>query len=240
MAHDDNDPIAQAGVALGRAAADTLDALIVAAVAPTFYDDLPWHTALKGCTACDCRAEAKQVVPGAGALDSEIMILGLVPGKDDDKAGYPIMGKGGEELDLWFEKLGLDRGKLLITYLVKCHTLKDRPPKTAEVTTCAGLWFRRELEDLPKLKVIIPLGVEPTKFLLGDHGASPGKLQAYAEKIEVNGRQFTVLPLAHPAYFTRSTSKKHQLYNSVLPMLRGYLRRELPETYERSAKTKSA
>lgn len=233
----DDENISAIMASLGETASSVIDAHVHAAVmGPMFYDDLPWYRDLKACTACACRTEAKQVVSGAGALSAEIMVLGRNPGKDEDKNGFPFMGKGGQELDIWFDKLGLDRGKLLVTNLVKCHTTKDRAPKPPEIQTCAGLWLRRELQDLPNLKAIIPLGAESTKFLLGDHGASPGKLLAYAEKIEVGGRQFHVLPIAHPAYFLRSSSKKFQLYNSLLPTLREYLRRELPETYERSAK----
>lgn len=204
-------------------------------VIPVFYDDLPWYRELKGCAACGCRGEAKQVVPGIGAVAAELMVLGRNPGKDEDKSGFPLVGRSGSELDVWLDKLGLDRGKLVITNLVKCHTAKDRTPNVAEIQTCAGLWLRRELQALPALRVILPLGVEATKFLLGDRGASPGKLTAYAERIEVEGRQFHVLPVAHPTFLLRAAGKKTQLYTSVLPRIREYLRRELPDVYERSA-----
>lgn len=210
----------------------------ITAAPETFYDDLPWYPSMKACTLCSCRQEARQVVPGAGVIDAEIMVLGRNPGKDEDRQGFPFVGKGGAELDVWLDKLGLDRGKILVTNLVKCHTSKDRPPTVSEITTCGEAWLRKELAELTKLQVVIPLGAEAAKYLLGDHATSPGKLQAYAERVQLadSGRVLHVLPIAHPAYFLRSTSKKFQLYNSVLPSYKAYLRQEVPDVYERSAK----
>ncbi len=202
---------------------------------PTEYFHAAWYGDLRACTACTCRPEAKQVVPGVGKRDAEFMILGRNPGKSEDTEGVPLIGRSGEELNTWLEKMGLDRKHFVVTNLVKCHTLKDRPPKRPEIETCGGLWLRREFEYLHKLRVIIPLGVEATSFLLGDHGSSPGKLQAYAEQIEVGGRRFHVLPVAHPSYLLRSRGKAQLLYNSVLPKIREYLRREVPDAYERAA-----
>lgn len=201
----------------------------------TAYFHAPWYGDLKACTACTCRPEAKQVVPGVGPRDAEFLILGRNPGKNEDKDGIPLIGRSGEELNDWLLKLGLDRSKLAISNLVKCHTEKDRMPKRPEIETCTGLWLRKEIDYLHKLRVIIPLGVEATLFLLGDRGASPGKLQAYAEQIEINGRRLHVLPIAHPSYLLRSRGKAQLLYNAVLPKVREYLRREVPDAYERAA-----
>lgn len=211
---------------------DTDDGIAKEAI---FYYNAPWYGEMKACTACTCRAEAKQVVPGTGLRDAEFMILGRNPGKNEDKDGIPLIGRSGEELNVWLTKIGLDRARMVISNLVKCHTEKDRPPKRPEIETCAGLWLRQEIAYLHKLRVIIPLGVEATSFLLGALGASPGKLQAYAEQIEVDGRRIHVLPLAHPSYLLRSRGKAQLLYNSVLPKVRDYLRREVPDAYERAA-----
>lgn len=201
----------------------------------TFYYHAPWYGELKACAACTVRPEAKQVVPGTGLRDAEFMVLGRNPGKTEDAEGTPLIGRSGEELNEWLVKLGIDRAHVVVTNLVKCHTTKDRPPKRPEIETCAGLWLRKEIQYLEKLRVILPLGVESTLFLLGDRGASPGKLQAYAEVIEVDGRRLHVLPLAHPSYLLRSRGKAQILYNTVLPRVRDYLRREVGDAYERAA-----
>lgn len=201
-----------------------------------YHEAFAWFAELKTCTACTCRPEAKQVVPGHGSTDAGIMLLGRNPGKDEDKLGVPFVGRAGQELDIWLEKLGLDRTKLVITNVVKCHTEKDRPPRPAEIAMCAGRWLFKELTELPELRAILPLGVEATKFLLGDHAVSPAKLTAYAERIVIERRELHVMPLAHPSYFLRSPGKKVQLYTSVLPRVREYLRRELPAVYDRSIK----
>ncbi len=211
-----------------------LDSDATAAASGQYYE-APWYGALKACTACTCRPEAKQVVPGVGLRDAEILILGRNPGKTEDKDGFPLIGKSGDELNVWLTKLGLDRNRVIVTNLVKCHTLKDRPPKRPEIETCSGLWLRQEIVYLHKVRVIVPLGVEATSFMLGEHGASPAKLQAYAEQIEIDGRRIHVIPLPHPSYLLRSKGKAQILYKAVLPKVREYLRREVPDAYERAA-----
>lgn len=195
------------------------------------YSHAPFFSDLLACTACGCRAEAKRVVPGVGPRGAELMFIGRNPGRDEDTLGSPFIGKGGKELDVWLEKLRLDRGKVVITNAVKCHTKGDRPPKTAEMLICTENWLRRELEYFHKVKILFALGNDVTRFILGSDVESTGQLNAYWMNVRLGDRTFTVIPLAHPGYLIRARSHLARMYDHVLPAIVRYLEKEHPWTY---------
>jgi uracil-DNA glycosylase family 4 len=201
------------------------------------YHSAPWYPDLLACTRCPVRAEAKRVVPGVGPLTARILILGRNPGKDEDKNGLPFIGKAGQELDSWLDLLGISRYKVLVTNLVKCHTEKDRPPKTDEIATCATTWLAQELALYPQVQVILTCGLEAARYVLGIHAISPANFEPYAKLVSFEAdptRVLHVIPLVHPSYLLRSRSKRPQHVQRVLPRVKDYLIRELPEAYERS------
>lgn len=201
------------------------------------YPTLPWYGTLLACTACTARAEARRVVPGEGPLSAEICIIGQNPGQDEDDKGLPFVGKGGEELDVWLRMLGLRRDHLLVTNIVKCHTERNRLPRPKEIAACESLWWKRELEAFPGLRVVIPLGRPALTGLVGKLVSLPDVMQAWwmIADIPDTGRQLHIVPLAHPAYLLRMPAQRPVMYDRVLPMVKDYLRREVPDVYARAA-----
>lgn len=199
------------------------------------YHQADFYPAMKACTACACRAEAMQVVPGIGPLSAEILFLGRNPGRDEDKSGYPFIGRGGNELDRMLMELDIDRQKIGIMNIVKCHTMGDRPPKPIEVTTCTNLWLGKELKLFSKAKIIFPLGKEAVQYMLGHDAVSPGKREGYWVKIsDDKGRVFHVCPLNHPGYILRAPRFQNQMYNTTLPAVKKLLQLHHGEVYARA------
>jgi DNA polymerase len=205
--------------------------------APTAgYESLPWRAELLACTACTARAEARRVVPGVGPLSSEICIIGQNPGVDEDKDGVPFIGAGGDELNVWLRMLALDRNKLLVTNVLKCHTENNRPPRAQEIETCESKWFSRELASYPALKVIIPLGRPALFGIVGKMDRVPDVMEAWWVKADFEGgREVYVMPLAHPAYLLRTPTKRPEMYDRVLPAVKRYLQQEVPDVCARAA-----
>jgi len=56
------------------------------------------------CSRCVLRGTCKQVVPGEGSADAEIMFIGEGPGQKEDELGRPFVGAAGKFLD---EMLGI-------------------------------------------------------------------------------------------------------------------------------------
>lgn len=198
------------------------------------YHDAPFYASLLGCTSCACRVEATKVIPGVGPKSASILFLGRNPGKQEDKAGAPFVGPGGDELTRMCEALGLDRMKVGILNAVKCHTTGDRPPKPIEIETCTNLWLVKELEFFDQATVIFPMGREAVTVMLGPNSESPGRREGYWMRVEHKDRVLNVCPLNHPGYILRARGMQMQMYNNTLPAVKKHLMANHKEAYERS------
>tara|TARA_B100001996_G_scaffold364470_1_gene333512 strand:- start:180 stop:854 length:675 start_codon:yes stop_codon:yes gene_type:complete len=110
-------------------------------------------------------------VPGFGDINSKLMIIGLAPAAHGgNRTGRAFTGdKSGDFLfkSLYSAKIAnqpyslnlKDKLKLKSTYItniLKCVPPGDKPMKK-ELTNCA-IYFRNEITNLKKLKVIVALG----------------------------------------------------------------------------------
>ena len=85
-----------------------------------------------GCTRCPLAAGRTQVVFGVGDPAAGLMFVGEGPGRDEDLAGEPFVGRSGKLLDrLMAEELGFDRSACYIANVVKCRPPGNRDPKPA-------------------------------------------------------------------------------------------------------------
>lgn len=204
------------------------------------YTAVPWLDNMLACRACRARDEARRVVPGAGPLDAEIAIIGQNPGEDEDAMGVAFVGRSGSELDVWLEKLDLDRDKVMVTNACKCHTNRNRTPTAKEITTCKDLWLRQEIATFSKLQVVIPLGRAALQALLGAEkipGAAPAVMQPWWADIVLDTddqRRLVMIPLPHPSYLLRSPNLRPKMYADVLPTVKTYLETQTPEVYQRA------
>jgi DNA polymerase len=198
------------------------------------YYDANFYLGLLKCRACGCRAEATQVVPGVGPKNAEIIFVGRNPGRDEDAAGQPFVGRGGEELNRMLAELGLDSMKVAILNVVKCHTMGDRPPRPIEIEACTELWLQDELRFFEKASIVIPMGREAINTFLGPTADSPAKREGYWVKVQIPGtdRILNVCPINHPGYILRSGGKKLQMYANTLPAIKKHLIERFPAIYE--------
>src|SRR5581483_10347210 len=63
---------------------------------------------------CALRATATQLVFADGNPQSKLMLVGEAPGRDEDIAGLPFVGRSGKLLDLLLAAIGLDRNSVYI------------------------------------------------------------------------------------------------------------------------------
>jgi DNA polymerase len=112
-------------------------------------------TAHRGCGFEICEA-ATHLVPGEGAHDAEVLLLGEAPGASEDRAGRPFVGRAGRLLDELLEEAGLVRADVFITNVVKARPPKNRDPRADEVAHHLP-WLEAQLE-LIRPAVVITLG----------------------------------------------------------------------------------
>lgn len=127
---------------------------------------------VQDCKACDLWERATQAVFGEGAPDARVMLVGEVPGDQEDLAGKPFVGPAGQLLNSALEEAGIDRGKTYVTNVVKHFNWEPRgkrrihkKPSAAEIAACRP-WLYAEIERL-RPSVIVCLGATAAQALLG-------------------------------------------------------------------------
>jgi DNA polymerase len=124
------------------------------------------RTAVASCRACPQLAETRlSVVPGEFPTAARVLIVGEAPGAQEDQAGRPFVGKGGQLLDRLLAAAGLDRGDVAVANVLKCRPPNNRPPTRAEANRCRG-WLDRQLV-LADPELVVTLGGTALAWALG-------------------------------------------------------------------------
>jgi uracil-DNA glycosylase len=128
--------------------------------------------AAAGCRGCHLWRKATQTVFGEGLKRAKVMMVGEQPGDREDRAGRPFVGPAGRELDRGLEQVGIDRGDVYVTNVVKHFKFEERgrrrmhqTPKRFEIDACRP-WLDEELAQV-RPEVLLMLGATAGKALLG-------------------------------------------------------------------------
>jgi DNA polymerase len=151
----------------------------------------------RGCVRCPHLVRTRtQVVVGTGDADADVMLVGEAPGRDEDEAGVPFVGRSGRLLTELLAEAGLAREDVYIANVLKCRPPENRNPAPAEIENCAP-WLHRQI-DLVRPVVVVTLGTFATKLLRG--GAQRiTEIRGRDEVREIGGRPVRLLPVFHPA-----------------------------------------
>lgn len=105
------------------------------------------------------------VVVGDTPVDARLLVVGEAPGANEDVAGRPFIGKGGQLLDELMTAAGLSRADAAVLNVLKCRPPANRTPTRAEATRCAG-WLDRQVELLDPW-LVLTLGRTALTWSLG-------------------------------------------------------------------------
>jgi DNA polymerase len=130
-------------------------------------------------------------VPGEGAPDAEVVIVGEAPGAAEDKSGRPFVGGAGRLLDGLLAAAGLERGEVFITNVVKARPPGNRDPRKPEIEHYLP-WLLAQLEVIEP-RVVVPLG----RHALAHFAPELKISEAHGRMVERDGRQ--LFPMYHPA-----------------------------------------
>lgn len=144
-----------------------------------------------GCTLCELSEQRGRTVPGSGAADADIMIIGEAPGYNEDKQGLPFVGAAGGVLTDLLAGIGLRREDVYITNMVKCRPPSNRDPQPAEMSACAD--YLDSQIALIDPKVIVTLG----RFSFGKFFPGRSISRERGKPRMWNGRM--IYPMYHPA-----------------------------------------
>lgn len=152
---------------------------------------------IKHCTACPLYKSATHAVPGEGASNSKIFLIGEGPGYYEDQSGRPFVGRAGQLLESVLTKVGLQRDEVFIGNVVKHRPPDNRDPLPFEINACSP-WLDQQLL-LIQPKIIVTLG----RFSLAKFLPSV-KISVVHGQPKMVG-SYIVIPMYHPAAALRNS-----------------------------------
>lgn len=167
----------------------------------------------------DLAKQAKNLVPGAGNPDADIVFIGEAPGKNEDEQGKPFVGAAGKFLNEMLANVGMSREDIFITNIVKYRPPNNRDPLPDEK---AAFWpyLVRQLEVIQP-KIVITLGRHSMEYFLP--GQKISQIHGQPKRIRMahsgdSGTSLVILPLYHPAAALYNGSMRQTLiddFNTV-------------------------
>ena len=114
---------------------------------------------------CGLRLTAKRLVFADGDPQAKVMFVGEAPGRDEDIAGLPFVGRSGQLLDRMMAAIGLDRTSAYIANVIPWRPPGNRTPTPQESQICLP-FIKRQIE-LADPDILVCLGGPSAAALLG-------------------------------------------------------------------------
>ncbi len=161
------------------------------------------------------------MVFAVGDPDARIMLVGEAPGFQEEKEREPFVGPAGQKLNDILKAMGVARGEVYISNIVKFRpatprqTTNNRKPTPEEMAACMP--FVRQEIAIVKPECVIALGGTAAEGLLGLTG-SVGAMRG-------RWHEFDGIPVRvtyHPSYLLQSganLSIKRQLWEDMLAVM---------------------
>lgn len=201
----------------------------------------PYETtaaALRACRLCREAPRFGRALPQEprpifqGSPSARLLIASQAPGLRAHASGTPFMDPSGRRLRAW---LGLDEpafydpGKVAIVPMGACFPGYDAhggdlPPRRE----CAPRWREPMLAALPRLELVLAIGLYAQRWHLGPDFAGLTETVTRWRDILGSPRMPRVLPLPHPSWRNNGWLKRHPWFEAeLLPRLRDEVRRVL-------------
>lgn len=164
---------------------------------------------------CNLRLTAKNLVFADGTPGARIMLIGDVPGREEDEQGKPFVGRSGQLLDRMLKAVGLDRGSVYIANVVPWRPPGNRTPTPHETEICKP-FIHRQIE-LANPEIVVFLGAAATKTLLGEQD-SIRKVRGRWMHYDLGGRAVPCLATYDPEYLLKSPLEKRLSWRDFLSL----------------------
>ena len=161
------------------------------------------------CKKCTLHQYRNNVVMGIGNKHASILLIGGVPGEEEDISGKSLTLKCKKILKELFKEVDLKCKDVYVTNTIKCRPLNDRNPTQLESKICNTHLDEQIFKIKPK--VVCTMGRNALNFLKEKHG-----LGDITTINEVHGKVFTeteyvIIPLYNPIITLKSSAKRKEL-----------------------------
>ncbi len=163
---------------------------------------------IAGCTKCRLCEGRRHTVPGEGAADARLVVVGEGPGRVEDETGRPFVGPAGELLTKILAAIELPRERVFICNVVKCRPPENRLPQFDEIAACVPYLFRQI--EIVKPTVILAMGGTAAQTVLNTK-QSLGALRNHVHRF----RGIPVIVTYHPAALLRNPNWKKPTWDDV-------------------------
>jgi DNA polymerase len=191
------DPVAEAESA--AAGADTLDAL---------------RGVLGAFEHCPLKRGARNLVFSDGVPGAPVMIVGEAPGREEDRAGRPFVGRAGQLLDRMLAAIDMgradDAAPVYITNVLPWRPPQNRDPSPEEIAMMRPFLLRHIA--LAEPQVLVVMGNISAQALLGKRGIT----RLRGQWTQAAARP--ALPMFHPAYLLRNPAAKREAWADLLAL----------------------
>ena len=172
---------------------------------------------------CPLKDAAKNLVFGKGNPDASIMFIGEAPGAQEDELGVPFVGSAGKELDKLLRSIHLTLDDVYIANILKYRPPENRDPSIDEIYRHTP-YLIEQIKAI-KPKIICTLGNYSTKFVLASFNVPDMKkidgitrLHGKVHHLNIDGMDFIVIPLYHPAAMLYNPNLRAVLTEDFLEM----------------------
>ena len=163
---------------------------------------------------CPLKHTASNLCFADGNPGARVMIIGEVPGRDEDRMGVPFVGFAGQLLDKMLASIGLDRVSTYLTNILPWRPPGNRTP-TAEEIVMLKPWLFRHVQ-LANPDFILLLGGAAAKFVFCSQDGIL-KLRGKWRDIDFgDGVMRPTLASLHPTYLLRSPAQKRLAFDDLL------------------------
>jgi len=165
---------------------------------------------------CELKKGARSFVFCDGNPAARVMIVGEAPGREEDRAGKPFVGRAGQLLDRMLAAIEMDRAQsdpaqaVYITNVLPWRPPSNRTPDKEEIAMM--LPFLERHITLANPDILILMGNTPCQALLGRTGIT----RMRGDWVEVLGKP--TLPMFHPAYLLRNPIAKREAWADLLAL----------------------
>jgi DNA polymerase len=189
------------------------DARAIADAAQSLAD---LRAALEAFDGCALKQTARQLVFSDGVEGAPIMLVGEAPGREEDAAGKPFVGRSGQLLDRMLATIGVSRAEnLFISNGIFWRPPGNRPPTQGEVAACVPFIERAVVLAKPQL-LILSGGFAAQTLLKRDEGV----LRLRGKRLQCNlpglTQPLSAMVMLHPAYLLRRPQDKRLAWMDLL------------------------
>lgn len=168
---------------------------------------------LKEFQGCGLKATAKNLCFYRGTEQARLMIVGEAPGRDEDLAGKPFVGRAGMLLDKMLAAIGMGEPDVHITNIVYWRPPGNRTPTPQEALACRP--FLERQTELVAPHIVLALGGAAAKQLF-DVTDGIMRLRGKWRQITLGGHTARAMATLHPAYLLRTPAAKGMAWRDLL------------------------